>query len=159
VIDRLNRTFQMEDHAGKFFSVWYGVYSHAARTLTYANAGHPPALIVDRNGATPRVIQTESGGSVLGISPDLHIKESTVSFGPKSELCLFTDGLYELTDPDGRGSYDEFKAALLPKIEQAGKSGWDAMLEWLDSARQNRSIDDDVTLLRFAAPQTDAVSV
>jgi sigma-B regulation protein RsbU (phosphoserine phosphatase) len=46
VMDRLNRSFQMKDHAGKFFSVWYGVYSRSARTITYANAGHPPALLL-----------------------------------------------------------------------------------------------------------------
>ena len=38
----------MKDHAGKFFSVWYGVYSRSAGTVTYANAGHPPALLLTR---------------------------------------------------------------------------------------------------------------
>ena len=57
VIERLNRSFQMKDHAGKFFSVWYGVYSRSKRTITYANAGHPPALLLTRANDAVRLTQ------------------------------------------------------------------------------------------------------
>ncbi len=67
VIERLNRTFQMKDHGGKFFSVWYGVYSRSARTITYANAGHPPALFAARG--RKKLEKVSAGGSVLGIFP------------------------------------------------------------------------------------------
>jgi sigma-B regulation protein RsbU (phosphoserine phosphatase) len=150
VVERLNRTFQMKDHAGKFFSVWYGVYSRAARTITYANAGHPPALRLARENGRPGLTQTPPGGSVLGIFPEIHVEEQTIDFPAGSELYLFTDGLYELTDPKGgRGSYEEF-LAYLETQNRVGKPVWDAMLHWLDRARDKRAIDDDVTLLRFS---------
>jgi len=150
VIDRLNRTFQMKDHAGKFFSAWYGVYSRSARTITYANAGHPPALLLTRSKTAPHLSKTAPGTSVLGILPEIQAPETTLAFSPSSELYLFTDGLYELLDPQGgRGSYDEFLAYLEKQIH-AGKPAWDAILNWLDLARDRRMIDDDVTLLRFS---------
>jgi len=150
VIERLNRTFQMKDHAGKFFSVWYGVYSRSARTITYANAGHPPALLLTRRNGALQLSRTAPGASVLGILPEIHAPETTLAFSPTSELYLFTDGLYELLDPQGgRGSYDEF-LAYLEKQVHGGKPAWDAILYWLDRARDGRMIDDDVTLLRFA---------
>jgi sigma-B regulation protein RsbU (phosphoserine phosphatase) len=150
VIDRLNRSFQMKDHAGKFFSVWYGVYSRSARTITYANAGHPPAVLLTRNNGKLELSQTASSGSVLGIMPEIDIPEITAEFSPTSELYLFTDGLYESLDPNGgRGSYDEFLAYLQKQI-QHGYPVWNAMLDWLDRARDGKMIDDDVTLLRFA---------
>jgi sigma-B regulation protein RsbU (phosphoserine phosphatase) len=150
VIQRLNRTFQMKDHAGKFFSVWYGVYSRSARTLTYANAGHPPALLLNRQDGKLQLRKTAPGGSVLGIMPEIHCPETTVDFPPNSELYLFTDGLYELLDPlGGRGSYDEFLTYLDGQVQE-GKPAWEAILYWLDHARNRRMIDDDVTLLRFA---------
>jgi len=150
VVDRLNRTFQMKDHAGKFFSVWYGVYSRSARQITYANAGHPPALLVTRNKDKTELIKTQPGGPVLGIMPEIDAPETTVDFTSASELYLFTDGLYELTDPKGgRGSYDEFLAYLETQVHQ-GKPTWDTMLQWLDRARDKQAIDDDVSLLRFA---------
>jgi sigma-B regulation protein RsbU (phosphoserine phosphatase) len=150
VIDRLHRTFQMKDHAGKFFSAWYGVYSRSARSVTYANAGHPPALLLTRRQGALHLSKTVPGASVLGILPEIHAPETTIEFSPASELYLFTDGLYELPDPKGgRGSYDEFLAYLEEQVH-GGKPAWDAILDWLDRARQRRIMDDDVTLLRFA---------
>jgi sigma-B regulation protein RsbU (phosphoserine phosphatase) len=150
VIERLNRSFQMKDHAGKFFSVWYGVYSRSARTLTYVNAGHPPALLLTRQNGALHLSKTISSASVLGIMPEIHAPETTIEFSPTSELYLFTDGLYELLDPKGgRGSYDEFLAYLETEVH-GGKPAWDAMLDWLERARDKKMMDDDVSLLRFA---------
>jgi len=150
VIERLNSTFQMKDHAGKFFSVWYGVYSRSARQVTYANAGHPPALLLTSSNGTQKLMKTVPGGPVLGIMPEIEAPETTLDFPSTSELYLFTDGLYELTDPDGgHGSYNEFLAYLEAETLQ-GKSTWTAMLQWLAKAREQEAIDDDVTLLRFA---------
>jgi sigma-B regulation protein RsbU (phosphoserine phosphatase) len=150
VIERLNRSFQMKDHAGKFFSVWYGVYSRSARTITYVNAGHPPPLLLTRTNGAPQLSKTASSASVLGIMPEIHAPETTIAFAPTSELYLFTDGLYELLEPGGgRGSYDEF-LAYLDKQVHGNKPAWDAILSWLDRARDRRMMDDDVTLLRFA---------
>jgi len=147
VVDRINRTFQMKDHGEKFFSLWYGVYSRSARTITYSNAGHPPALVLKSGKSS--LTKTAPGGMVLGIMPEIKMPEITVEFPKGSELYLFTDGLYELCDPaGGRGSYDEFLAYLETQTE-LGKPVWESMLHWLDRARDKRSIDDDVSLLRF----------
>ena len=82
--------------------------------------------------------------------PEISCPETTMEFAPNSELFLFTDGLYELLDPNGgRGSFDEFLAALEQQIGE-GKPPWDAVLSWLDRARAGAKLDDDVTLLRFA---------
>jgi phosphoserine phosphatase RsbU/P len=149
VIERLNRSFQMKDHAGKFFSAWYGVYSRSARTLTYSNAGHPPALLLTKENGATQLQKTEPGTSVLGITPIIHIPETTIPFPFTSELYLFTDGLYELIDGNGRGSYDEFLLWLQAEVS-AGKPAWKSILHWLDRGHTQKLIDDDVSLLRFA---------
>lgn len=152
VIGRLNRTFQMKEHAGKFFSVWYGVYSRSARTLTYANAGHPPALLLDTAAHPPRLERTTATGPVLGVLPDIKVTEMVRPFPAGSELYVFTDGLYELRDPDGgHGSYNEFLAHLESESRN-GHSAWNSILEWAASARENDIVDDDVSLLRFTIP-------
>ena len=152
IMDRLNRTFQMKDHAGKFFSVWYGVYSHSTRQLTYANAGHPPPLLLTRERGVPQLTRTAPGGSVLGVFPDTQIPVMTIDFPAGSELLLFTDGLYELADAQGgHGSYDEFLSYLAPKVA-AGHAPWTTTLGWFERAQAENQIEDDVTLLRFATP-------
>ena len=52
VLARLNDVFQMEKQDKKYFTIWYGVYQRPQRTLTYCNAGHPPALLF--TGPAPR---------------------------------------------------------------------------------------------------------
>ncbi|HUB67376.1 MAG TPA: GAF domain-containing SpoIIE family protein phosphatase [Candidatus Methylacidiphilales bacterium] len=151
VIDRLNRTFQMKDHAGKFFSAWYGVYSRSKRQITYANAGHPPTLLLTHENGKPRLVRTAPGGSVLGVLPEIQAPEITIGFPAFSELYLFTDGIYELPDSQGgHGSYDEF-FAWLEKKSAEGRSPWEAMLQWHKEAAEKHLIGDDVTMLRFAA--------
>jgi sigma-B regulation protein RsbU (phosphoserine phosphatase) len=152
VIGRLNRAFQMKEHGGKFFSIWYGVYSRSARTITYGNAGHPPALLYNGDAAKPQLTRTAPGSSVLGVLPEVHVPEITIPFPAGSELILFTDGLYELLDPKGgHGSYDEFSAYLQAGIKR-GRPPWEAILEWAASARENNIVDDDVSLMRFTVP-------
>ena len=149
VIKRLNLTFQMKDHAGKFFSVWYGVYSRAARQITYASSGHPAALLFTETDGKFAVTKTAPGGPSLGVLPDISVPETTIDFSPKSQLCVFTDGLYEILDENkGHGSYDEFLAYLEGEVA-AGNPLYESMLRWLVRARERGAIDDDVTLLRF----------
>ncbi len=151
VIERVNRLLQMKEHAGKFFSAWYGVYSHSARTVTYTNAGHPPPLLLTRKGdGAPALTKTDSVGGVLGVFPEIEVKEKTIAFPAGSELLLFTDGIYE-TRGTGKshGSYDEFLNYLEGRVA-AGSPPYESMLDWFESAREREVIDDDVTLLRFA---------
>ena len=148
VLERLNRTFQMKDHAGKFFSCWYGVFSQKERTLTYANAGHPPALVLTQAG----LARTEPGGPVLGVMPEIKVPITVLPFPPEAELYLFTDGLYELRDnKGGHGSYDEF-VDHLETDAKSRRSVWPTILAWMDGARKRQTIDDDVSLIRFTVP-------
>jgi sigma-B regulation protein RsbU (phosphoserine phosphatase) len=148
VIERLNRTFQMKEHAGKFFSAWYGVFSRRARTITYANAGHPPPLCLSENG----LIKTAPGGPALGIMPEIRIEATTLPFPPEAELYLFTDGLYEVLNVRGeRGSYDEF-VDYLARESQRRRSVWPTILEWAENARKRGKIDDDLSLMFFSSP-------
>jgi sigma-B regulation protein RsbU (phosphoserine phosphatase) len=148
VIERLNRTFQMKEHAGKFFSAWYGVYSRSARTLTYANAGHPPPLLLTEKG----LMKTAPGGPALGVMPDIKAPETTLPFPKEAELYLFTDGLYEVTDSKGdHGSYNEFVAYLEAESKRR-RSIWPTILHWSDEAKKRNAVDDDVSLMRFTAP-------
>jgi sigma-B regulation protein RsbU (phosphoserine phosphatase) len=64
------------------------------RTLEFANAGHPPAMIV-QPGQAPRLL--ESGSAVLGLLEDAVGKEATVIVPVQSgdRLVVYTDGFTE----------------------------------------------------------------
>jgi len=64
------------------------------RTLTYVNAGHPPAYVLDRHG----VIRTRLGrsGVPLGIKPDVpYPATGDVALESGDTLLVFTDGIEE----------------------------------------------------------------
>ena len=46
VLSRLNDAFPMDRHDEKYFTIWYGVFDRVGRGLSYASAGHPPALLL-----------------------------------------------------------------------------------------------------------------
>ena len=94
--------------------------------------------------------KTTPGGALLGVFPEIEVPETTIEFPFGTELFLFTDGLYETRGVGQQhGCYDEFLRHLQARIA-AGHAPYESILRWLDEARGQRLIDDDVTLLRFA---------
>ncbi|MBL8799444.1 MAG: SpoIIE family protein phosphatase, partial [Planctomycetia bacterium] len=114
VLRALNQSFQMEKHDGKFFTIWYGVCRKSTRTLTFAGAGHPPALLFtgpDRMSA--QVKQLESEGPMVGAWPDFEFVNGTCSLEPYARLFIFSDGAFEVGRPGGKmWSYNDFFAYM-----------------------------------------------
>ena len=94
--DRLTRAYTRD---GTFVTAFYAALDPAARTLTYARAGHNPPRLV-RGG---RVLSLDECGSMpMGIFDDEGFAESTVALQPGDLLLLFTDGIVEAT-PAAKG--------------------------------------------------------
>jgi phosphoserine phosphatase RsbU/P len=91
VLTKLNRLLVEDFPAGKFVTLIYAVLDPRERTVTFANAGHLPPLLVDATGS--RFLATESG-LPLGLSCG-NYSESTVSLGPDSRLVFYSDGITE----------------------------------------------------------------
>ncbi len=75
----------------------YAVFDPVEHTLTFANAGHLPPLLIAADGSVRRL--TASAGAPLGSGP-LTISEETVAMTPGMTLVLYTDGLVERRDRD-----------------------------------------------------------
>lgn len=101
VLTTLNRSFPMDDHDNKFFTMWYGVLHVPTRQLRYAGGGHPPALLISRgeNGHS-NLHQLHSQGLVVGVDPeaDYPVTEHMLNCGDR--LYLYSDGVFELFDED-----------------------------------------------------------
>jgi sigma-B regulation protein RsbU (phosphoserine phosphatase) len=107
VLTALNRFFQMGSQGDKYFTLWYGIYSPKTRSLIYASAGHPPALLVSPSavsqGSHPEIeIQSlRTKGFPIGMFPDSQYGEAQVKICPSSALYIFSDGVYEIPQADG----------------------------------------------------------
>ena len=85
---------------GRFISFFYCVADTDEGTLTYANAGHYPPILVRADG---RVERLAVGGPVLGVFPSADYEQGRVALESGDRLVLFTDGITEVTPPGADG--------------------------------------------------------
>lgn len=97
----LNDAFLMEKHNNMYFTIWYGVYNPHNMTLSYASAGHPPALLINRAGENAQVLQLSTPGMVLGGMPGTKYTARIQKLSLPCELYIVSDGTFEITMPDG----------------------------------------------------------
>ena len=76
-----------------FCTAFLGVIDPWAWSIVYANAGHPPPLVVDASG-TSRFLEG-ARSTPLGALPGAPFEETTEALGPGSVLFAYTDGLVE----------------------------------------------------------------
>lgn len=67
------------------------------RRLFWANAGHPPPILIGPDGAV-RLLDGPSGDLLLGVDPETVRSEPMVEIDPGATLFLYTDGLVERRD-------------------------------------------------------------
>ena len=150
VLKGLNETFPMEDHNGMFFTIWYGVFNRAEMKLTYASAGHPPAVLIDgasRKDATMHLLETR--GIVIGAMPDMEFKAAEQSISAFSQLYVYSDGAYEITVKDtGKMWEPEQWQTMLSEYAQKPDAGeLDTIRKQVSTIQDSDQFEDDFSLL------------
>ena len=118
------------------------VLEPATGTVTYANAGHPPPLVLGADGE-PRSLK-ESLSVPLGALDVPGYTEATAQLEPGASLVLYTDGLVEQRDQLIDAGIERLERALVA----SGGSGPEASCEGIirDTIGEGGSADD-VTLV------------
>jgi sigma-B regulation protein RsbU (phosphoserine phosphatase) len=150
LLSRLNRALMdVLRQAGTllFVTAAYVVVDAEAATLAYGQAGHPTGFLLRCGGA---VDSLPAGGDVEGPALGLIENYSYVSGRDRVEAgdtaILFTDGVFEVRDPEGR----EWGLALLREEirRRAGEGGLLASVASAAGAHAAGGVfDDDVCLL------------
>lgn len=144
VLGSLNRAFDMEQHDGLCFTMWYGVYDAVDRRLRYASAGHHAACLRVPGESGVRPLRTP--GLAVGAVPEATYRNAEVEVAPGSRLYIFSDGLFELVDRDGRqwGFGD-----LLPFIADSpsGPGEAERLVSAVRDTAGTRTFDDDCSLV------------
>ncbi len=153
VLTALNRIFQMDNQGDKYFTMWYGIYSRSDRQLRYASAGHPPALLLSYEGKNCQVTRLKTPGFPIGLFPEAQFVSQTQVIPRSSQLYIFSDGVYEIPQPDGTiWGLDPFVEMLQEVSCQAGtdcgKSTIADILERLRLLNSAPSFNDDVSLIQ-----------
>ncbi|MFF3511856.1 SpoIIE family protein phosphatase [Streptomyces sp. NPDC002573] len=115
-------------------------------TLLWTNAGHPPPLLVTREGLTEYL--TEGHGPLLGIRPRRRRGDATVVLPPESTLLLYTDGLIESRGHSLDEGLDRLRRHAAALARRSLESFADELLERTRPADN----DDDVAVLALRTP-------
>jgi PAS domain S-box-containing protein len=101
VLRRLNSLVIQDIGAqGLFFTLAAARIDRSGRTMEFAGAGHPPAMIV-QPGAEPRLLPSRS--MILGTLPDAVDADATLytEIEPGDRIVLYTDGITDVFDSRG----------------------------------------------------------
>jgi PAS domain S-box-containing protein len=145
VLRRLNR-FQFLLDEDSMATVIMLVLDTAAGTLRWANAGHPPPLVVGPDG--PRYLEGRAGGVPLGAIEDPVYEEDEAQLEPGTTVILYTDGLVEHPGRPLAEGFDRLRAAI-PEVDPGPEELCDAILSGTLGAATS---SDDVTFLVASSP-------
>ncbi|HYV25845.1 MAG TPA: GAF domain-containing SpoIIE family protein phosphatase [Pyrinomonadaceae bacterium] len=127
----------------QFVTAFYGVLDATNRTLSYSNAGHSPALLMNADG-TARY--EERGGVPLGMFRDTRYYEYFQMIEPGQVLVLYTDGVNEATNTDGEEyGRDRLLAAVRNCRELSAREMIDFIHRDLIAWTDGHGATDDVT--------------
>jgi sigma-B regulation protein RsbU (phosphoserine phosphatase) len=97
----LNRLFQMEGQEDRYLTLWCGIYQPSRRELRYASGGHPPALLFPMPGMAGELLQLSTRGMAVGLFDDSIYRQASVAVPPGTTLLVYSDGIYEVSRPNG----------------------------------------------------------
>ena len=148
VLTRLNQMFQMDDHGGLLFTLWYGVFDRVSQSLHYASAGHHPAYLVD--GARSELLPLQTRNTIIGALPDATFHAATAPLLPGSTLYVFSDGVFEIETADGSTyGLEDFRARLLDATDE-GQSEPERLWQLVRQRAKPGPLDDDFSLLTLS---------
>jgi sigma-B regulation protein RsbU (phosphoserine phosphatase) len=150
VLKGLNRTFQMTQRNDKYFTIWYGVYNKQKRILTYASAGHPPAILLSDDPY--EVVEKQylkTVGMPIGMFHDSpYIEDQCQIVGPCS-IYLFSDGIYEINQLNGNIWKLENFINLLKYQHRYSAKNLDDILDRVRKENIGNSFNDDLSIMRI----------
>jgi serine phosphatase RsbU (regulator of sigma subunit) len=141
----LNVMFPMEEHNGLMFTIWVFAYDPAARLLRFCAAGHHPAFLVTPDAPEPAPLWLK--GPAIGMLPFGKWANGSAEMPQGAVLTVFSDGVFEILDKEGRQWGLEDFRALVATLPDPG-----ALYQAVRTAARPGPLDDDFSVLqlRFA---------
>jgi serine phosphatase RsbU (regulator of sigma subunit) len=116
--------------------------------LTVINAGHPPLLLKNNSG---KIMVQKEKGLLLGLFENsmLNLKVETFELQPGEKCFLMTDGIIEMTNPEGEAFGMERLQKFLAGIDGSPNEILESLCEKTRDFRQESPLNDDLTFVCF----------
>jgi phosphoserine phosphatase RsbU/P len=143
-----NFLFEDLDNADYFITLFYLQYDITSQQLSFANAGHPPPLLLSPFQRECR--QLDADGMILGVRKNIIFEEKTTTISNGDLILLYTDGLTEAENPDGDFfGVERLSEVFIQNAHHSPEKIIDALLKHLKQFCQSESFKDDITLMIF----------
>jgi sigma-B regulation protein RsbU (phosphoserine phosphatase) len=96
VVTALNKRFQMTEENAQFFTILYGIIDLKTLLLTYASAGHPAMIQINRNGSG-EILHTAS--MPIGFLEENVYENHQNQLKAGDRIYIYSDGLPEAENP------------------------------------------------------------
>lgn len=141
----LNKEYPFE-RFDRFFTIFYLIVDDATGHFKYTSGGHPPAIILKKNGELKLL---EKGGTVIGLeSQDSVFEEGEGVLENGDKVFLYTDGILELENQKGEPFGAPRFHALLKSLH---KEPIGTIIQEVRQVLRGFSnyVDDDMSLIGF----------
>ncbi|MGB8988988.1 MAG: GAF domain-containing SpoIIE family protein phosphatase [Candidatus Sulfotelmatobacter sp.] len=139
VLTKLNRLLVEDFPAGRFVTMVYAVLDPTKRTLTFANAGHLPPLLV--TGTSAQFLDVERG-IPLGLGPG-DFSEVEVNLPMGSRLVFYSDGITEAENQKD----EEYGVARLQEHFSRTDASAEGLLDDVRSFASGSGLHDDASVI------------
>jgi len=152
LVARMNEFIYRSTPTNKYATFFYAQLDE--RRLRFVNAGHNAPYLLragwrsTAGSALPEIEELSTGGTVVGMFPEMEYEEATVELCPGDVLLAFTDGVPEAHNPENEEFGEERlqqllrQTAHLPANEISARLS-DEMKDWIRDAEQY----DDLTFI------------
>jgi sigma-B regulation protein RsbU (phosphoserine phosphatase) len=130
--------------AERFVTAFYAVYDPRDRSLTWANAGHCPPLLLRQSCSITRL---NSLTPPAGMFPAIRSAQRTLQLNPGDRLLIFSDGITEACNVSGEEFGDDRLGELLRDLRN------------LSAAHVCEAILAQVTQFARGCPQADDLTL
>jgi phosphoserine phosphatase RsbU/P len=144
VAGRLNRMFPFDEATEQYFTMVYGVLDAETGDFRYVSAGHPGLVHVPAAGGC-RIVENRGFPIGLAMRP---YDELSLTLAPGDRIYLYSDGIPEAMDADGRvfGGERLLEALERDRGEPLGRSV-ESLIEGLGRWTGPAGLRDDVSLV------------
>lgn len=142
----LNRYLCENNQSQMFVTLYAGILNFRSGILEYCDAGHEPPFLI-RGNHVPSLTQKD-GGMALGVDADYVYQSRTLQLNSGDTLFLYTDGVNEARNGDGKLFKTDGIESVLATNEMTNcELICDAVMKRLGQFVHGAPQSDDITML------------
>jgi sigma-B regulation protein RsbU (phosphoserine phosphatase) len=140
-----NYIAQIHAKMNMFVTLFFGVFDPETGLLTYINAGHNPPILLDSTGKVKARLTLT--GPAVGMIPNITYTYRQLTIEPGDLLFLFTDGVPECHNPEGKLFSEKRMLELLSQPVSTASVLINQIVDELSNFMAGTTPFDDVTML------------